>query len=64
MGKTLSLLVGAIVAVIGLILLIAWWYEFMFILRGVIPAMLVLGGAIAIIAGFSEMKDTLKSRKS
>lgn len=63
MGKTLSIVVGAIVAFVGLILLIAWWYEFLFLLRGTIPAILIFGGAIALIAGISELKDTLKSKK-
>ncbi|MGD2279452.1 MAG: hypothetical protein PVH45_05105 [Candidatus Omnitrophota bacterium] len=62
MGKILSLLIGAVVAIIGLILLIAWWYEFLFLLRGCIPAMLILGGVVAVIAGLSELKDVLKSK--
>ena len=64
MGKTVSLLVGAIVAVVGLILLIAWWYEFMFLLRGIIPVILILGGVVAVAAGLGELKDTLKIKKS
>ena len=40
MGKILSLLVGAIVAILGLILMIAWWYELLFVVRGVIPPMI------------------------
>jgi len=60
MGKILSLLVGAIVSLVGLILLVAWWYEFLFVLRGVIPVMLIFGGIIAVIAGLAELKDTLK----
>jgi hypothetical protein len=62
MGKVLSLLIGAVVAIVGSILLIAWWYEFLFILRGCIPVMLILGGAVAVIAGFSELKDVLKGK--
>ncbi len=63
MGKTLSVVVGGIVAFIGLVLLLFWWYEFLFILRGTIPAILILGGIIALIAGISEFKDTLASKK-
>jgi hypothetical protein len=62
MGKVLSLLIGAIVAVVGLILLIAWWYEFLFLLRGCIPVILILGGAVAVIAGLGEFKDVLKGK--
>jgi len=63
MGKTLSIAIGAVVAFVGLILLISWWYEFLFILRGTIPAVLIFGGIIALIAGLSELKDTLKTKK-
>ncbi len=62
MGKILSLLIGAVVSVVGLILLIAWWYQFVMILQGVIPVVLILGGVIAVVAGFSELKDILKSK--
>jgi hypothetical protein len=60
MGKVLSLLIGAVVAILGLILLIAWWYEFLFLLRGCIPVVLIFGGVIAVVAGLSELKDVLK----
>lgn len=62
MGKILSLLIGAVVAMLGLILLIAWWYEFLFLVRGSLPVFLILGGLIAVLAGFSELKDTLKAK--
>ena len=62
MGKILSLLIGAIVAVVGLILLIAWWYELLFVIRGTLPAILILGGVVAVLAGFSELKDVVKSK--
>jgi hypothetical protein len=60
MGKILSLLIGSIVTLAGLILLVAWWYEFLFVLRGVLPLLLIFGGVIAIIAGLAELKDALK----
>jgi len=63
MGKTLSIAIGALVAFVGLVLLIAWWYEFLFILRAGIPVLLIAGGGIALFAGFSELKDTLKNQK-
>ncbi|MFH1553059.1 MAG: hypothetical protein ABID83_05435 [Candidatus Omnitrophota bacterium] len=63
MGKILSLLIGSIVAVVGLILLFAWWYELLFVLRGTVPVILILGGVIAVLAGFSELKDVIKSKK-
>ena len=64
MGKILSLLIGAVLAVVGLVLLIQWRYELLFVIRGILPGILILGGAIAVIAGFSELKDVVKSKES
>ena len=63
MAKFLGIIIGGAVAFVGLLLLIAWWYEFLFLLRGVIPAIFIFGGVIALFAGISELKDTLKSKK-
>ncbi len=62
MGKVLSLLVGAIVTVSGVVLLVLWRYEFLLILRGVIPCTMILGGIIALLAGISEFKDTFSGK--
>lgn len=62
MGKMLSVLVGGIVLLLGLILLVSWWFEFMFLLRATVPGILILGGVIAVLAGISEYKDTIKSK--
>lgn len=63
MSKIISLLVGAVVAILGLILLTRWWYEFLFLLRGSLPILFILGGLLALLAGFSELKDTLNEKK-
>ena len=62
MGKMLSVLVGGIVLMVGLIFLVWWWPEFLVILKGVLPGMLILGGVIAVLARISEYKDTIKSK--
>lgn len=63
MGKYMSIIVGGAVAFIGLIGLIGWWCDFIVILKGSIPAMMIFGGLIAVIAGISEMKDELAAKK-
>jgi hypothetical protein len=63
MSKFLGIIIGGFVVFFGLVLLIAWWYEFLFILRGLVPAGLIFGGVIALFAGLSELKDTFKSKK-
>jgi hypothetical protein len=56
-----TLIGGAIAAALGLIGLVIWWGQFLMVLAGIIPAMLLLGGALAIYLGFDELKDSLKS---
>ena len=55
-----TLIGGAIAAALGLIGLVIWWGQFLMVLAGIIPAMLLLGGALAIYLGFDEIKDTWK----
>lgn len=53
-----ALIGGAVVSAIGLILLVLWWEEFLMILSGTIPAMLLLGGVLAIYLGFDELRES------
>lgn len=55
-----TLIGGAIAAALGLIGLVIWWGQFLMVLAGIVPAMLLLGGALAIYLGFDELKDTWK----
>ncbi|MFA6143062.1 MAG: hypothetical protein WC738_07215 [Candidatus Omnitrophota bacterium] len=64
MGKYLSVVVGAVVAILGLWGIIGWRADFLTVLKGSIPAMMIFGGAIAIIAGLSELKDEQTAVKS
>jgi len=63
MGKYMSVVVGAVVALLGLWGLTGWWCDFLLVLRGLIPVMMIFGGVIAVIAGISEVKDELASKK-
>ncbi len=56
-----TLIGGAIAAALGLIGLVIWWGQFLMVLAGIVPAMLLLGGALAIYLGFDEIKDTWKA---
>ncbi len=55
-----TLVGGAVAAALGLIGLGFWWKEFLVVLGGTIPAVLLLGGGLALYLGFDEMKDTWK----
>ena len=53
----MKILLGGIVAlVVGIVGLIGWWADFVLVLKGVIPVLLVLGGALAIYLGIEEVK--------
>ena len=63
MGKYAGIVIGAIVALLGMAGLIRWSYSFVIILKGMIPAMMVFGGVIAVIAGLSEIKYEAAPKK-
>ena len=63
MGKYAGVVVGAVVVLLGVVGLIRWSYAFIIILKGAIPAMMIFGGAIAVIAGLSEIKDESANKK-
>lgn len=54
----MTALIGGLVAVaLGLIGLGLWWKDFLSLLAGGLPLMLLLGGALAVYLGFEEAKD-------
>jgi hypothetical protein len=54
----MAALAGGIAAlVLGIIGIIIWWGEFIDILLGGVPVILILGGALAAYLGFEEVKD-------
>ena len=59
-----TLIGGAIAAAVGLILVVIWFSQFLMVLAGTIPAILLLGGALAIYLGFDELKDTWKKEET
>lgn len=59
-----TLIGGAVAAVLGLIGLSVWFSEFLQILAGATPVMLLLGGGLALYLGFDELKDTWKKEDS
>lgn len=63
MGKYAGIVGGAIAVIVGVIGLLRWWPSFAMLLKGSIPVMLIFAGAIAVIAGLSEIKDEAASSK-
>ncbi len=60
-----SIIGGLAVAAIGVIWFVAGqlWFELWVVAKGVLPAMLVGGGLVAIIAGISSIKDKIAAKK-
>ena len=48
---------GLAALVLGIVGIFALWGEFLLILKGTVPLMLILGGALAAYLGFEEIKD-------
>ncbi len=56
----MTALIGGLVAVaLGLIGLGLWWRDFLTLVLGGIPLLLLLGGALAVYLGFEEAKDKI-----
>jgi hypothetical protein len=58
-----TLIGGAVAILLGVIGLSVWLSEFLQILVGAVPIMLLLGGGLALYLGFDELKDTWKKEE-
>ncbi len=60
----MSLLMGgAVASVLGLIGLIFWWSNFLIILKGGIPVLLLIGGILAVYVGIDDIQDKLREER-
>jgi hypothetical protein len=58
----MKILIGGVVAlIIGFVGLAFWWFEFLRVLKGIVPIIFVLGGALAIYLGIEDIKTTTAS---
>jgi hypothetical protein len=57
------LIAGAVSAVLGLIGLLAWWKDFLIIMKGAIPLAMLLGGILAIYVGFDDIQDKMHEER-
>lgn len=63
MGKYTGIVAGAIAVLIGVVALLKWWDYFAGLLKGAVPPIIIFAGAIAVIAGLSEIKDEAAAKK-
>ena len=58
----LAVITGLAFLVLGLWGMIGWWPNFVSFLKGCVPAMLAVGGFLAVVAGITSIKDSLEAR--
>jgi len=63
MSKYAGIVIGVIAVLLGLKGLTAYWGDLLTVLRGSLPVIFILAGAIAVIAGLSEIKDEISSKR-
>jgi len=57
-------IIGGIVAgILGIIGLTFWWKDFLEILKGMVPIMLLLGGVLAIAIGVDNVRTNRRLQK-
>ncbi|MBW1616016.1 MAG: hypothetical protein JRJ49_05685 [Deltaproteobacteria bacterium] len=59
-----TLIYGGIAAVLGIIGLVIWFEPFLNIITGIIPIMLILGGALALYIGYDEFQSAAEQKGS
>jgi len=62
-SNVLGIVVGIVVIIIGLVLLVTWWSMFIKGLMAVVPILLLLIGAGALIYFISEIKSKMEIGK-
>jgi multisubunit Na+/H+ antiporter MnhG subunit len=63
LSNILGIIGGIVVVIIGIILIICWWPMFIAVLQGVIPILLILIGAGALVYFISEIKSKMEMKK-
>lgn len=58
-----ALIIGIIVAAIGVVGIVIWFSPFVEVLKGAVPAMFVMGGLLAVVAGITTIKDEIEAKK-
>jgi hypothetical protein len=62
-SNVLGIIIGVVVIIVGFILLVTWWAMFVKALMAIVPILLILIGAGALIYFISEIKSKLEMGK-
>lgn len=57
-----AIIVGAGFVVLGFWGVVAWWQDFVIVLKGFLPVMIVFGGFFSVIAGASSVRDSIEAK--
>ena len=63
MSNLLGIIIGLVAIIVGFVLLVVWWTMFTAVLKGIVPILLILIGAGALIFFISEIKSKLSMGK-
>jgi hypothetical protein len=53
----LAVLFGLLFVIAGMSGLIFWWFDFVTVMKGLLPPLLMGGGFLAVVAGFTSIRD-------
>lgn len=57
----MSVLIGGGISVmLGLVLVVFWYKQFLALVMGAVPVLLIMGGALAVYVGLDELKDKIR----
>lgn len=59
-----KVVVGLVLIVAGCLALILWWKKIIFILMGIVPIMLIVGGMLVLSAGIRDVENQKIKNKS
>ena len=63
MWNLLGIIIALVSIIVGFVLLLVWWSMFTAVLKGIVPILLILLGAGALIFFISEIKSKLSLKK-
>ncbi|MCX7642861.1 MAG: hypothetical protein N2116_03495 [Armatimonadetes bacterium] len=53
-GTAIALVLGIVCVIVGIVLLVVWWSDFVTVLKGALGPMLALGGGLVIAIAWGE----------
>jgi len=63
MSSVIGIVAGAVVTILGVLLIICWWPMFAAVFKGIFPILLILIGLGVLIYYISEIKSKLDLKK-